>query len=152
MSYVERTLADGETIRFKARLHWIIWVRAWTALILLGIVVVGLVIFVRDLIFLTTTEVAITNRRLIKKTGWLDRHTSELELSSVEAVNLDQSVWGRMLGFGRVNIHGTGDDVWNSPLIATPVRFRRELESALSSSPQAAAPNAARARPASRAV
>jgi uncharacterized membrane protein YdbT with pleckstrin-like domain len=144
MSYVERTLADGETIRLNAKLHWIIWLRAWLALLVLGIVLVGVVIFVRDLILMTTTEVAITDRRLIKKTGWLNWTTSELELTSVEAVNLEQSLLGRMLGYGRLQIHGTGDDVWVSPLIANPLRFRRELESALSPWPRPAqAPHAA---------
>jgi hypothetical protein len=143
MGYVERTLAARESIRFKARLHWIIWVRAWLALVLLGILIVGIVIFVRDLIFMTTTEVAITNRRVIRKSGWLSWHTSELELSSVEAVNLYQSIWGRILGCGRIEIHGNGDDVWVSPLISAPVRFRRELEAALSSPAPTAAQTAA---------
>lgn len=143
MSYVQRTLADDETVRLTAHVHWIIWLRAWCALILLGIVIVGVVLFFRDLIFMMTTEVAITNRRLIKKTGWLNWKTSELELTSIEAVNLEQSFWGRLLGYGRLQIHGTGDDVWVSPLIAEPLRFRRELESALSPHSSAKASNVA---------
>ena len=143
MSYVQRTLADDETVRLTARVHWIIWLRAWCALILLGVVIVGVVLFLRDLIFMTTTEVAITNRRLIKKTGWLNWKTSELELTSIEAVNLEQSFWGHLLGYGRLQIHGTGDDVWVSPIIAEPLRFRRELESALSPRYSAKASNVA---------
>jgi uncharacterized membrane protein YdbT with pleckstrin-like domain len=140
MSYVERTLAADETVRLRAKLHWIIWLRAWCALLLLGVLIVGIVIFVRDVILMTTTEVAITNRRLIRKTGWLNWKTSELELTSVEAINLEQSLWGRLFGFGRIQIHGTGDDVWVSPLLVDPLRFRRELESALSPSPSPRAP------------
>jgi uncharacterized membrane protein YdbT with pleckstrin-like domain len=102
--------------------------------VVLGILIVGIVIFVRDLIFMTATEVAITNRRLIRKGGWISRQTWELELNSVEAINLQQSFWQRILGCGRVQIHGTGDDVWLSPLISAPVQFRRELESALAGS------------------
>lgn len=132
MGYVEKSLATGETILTRARLHWIIWVRAWAALIVLGIVIVGVVIFVRDWILMTTTEVVITNRRLILKTGLVERHTSELELTSIEAVNLEQTVLDRLLGCGHVQVHGTGDDIWTSPLVAKPVEFRRDLESALS--------------------
>ena len=136
MSYVRQTLAEGETVRLRAKLHWIIWLRAWLALLLLGVVIVGIVIFVRDLIFLTTTEVAITNRRLIRKSGWLNWKTSELELTSIEAVNLEQSFWGRLLGYGRLQVHGTGDDTWLSPAIAAPLEFRKALESALSPAPR----------------
>lgn len=140
MNYVDRALTAGETVRFRAKVHWIIWFRAWAALILLGVLLIGIVIFVRDMVFMLTTEIAVTDTRLIKKWGWPGLHTSELELSSVEAVNLDQTLWGRLLGYGRVQIHGTGDDVWSSPLIAAPVQFRREVESALSASTPRAAP------------
>lgn len=131
MSYVDRTLTEGETVRLRAKLHWIIWLRAIAALIFLGVFIIGVVIFVRDAIFMTTTEVAITRSRLIRKWGWLSLHTAELELSSVESVNIDQSMWGRLLDFGRVQVHGTGEDVWTSPLIARPVEFRREIEAAI---------------------
>ncbi len=131
MGYVEKSLAAGETVLARARLHWIIWVRAWAALLVLGILVVGVVFFIRDWIHMATTDVAITNRRLILKTGLVARHTSELELTSIEAVNLEQTFLGRLLGYGRVQVHGTGDDVWISPLIARPVQFRRDLESAV---------------------
>lgn len=132
MSYVTASLTPGETVRATAHMHWILWLRAWAELIFLGIIIIGIVLFIRDVALLTTTEVAITNRRLIMKTGVVERHTAELELSSVETVNLDQSFWGRLLDFGRVRVHGTGEDVWVSPLISAPVRFRSELEAALS--------------------
>ena len=143
MSYIQHSLAAGETVRVTARIHWIIWVRAWAALLVLGIVLVGIVIFIHDLIALTTTEIAITDRRLILKRGLLGRSTSELELATVEAVRLNQDMLGRFLGWGRVEVHGTGDDVWLSPLIAQPVQFRRELESALMVASRAAAKTAA---------
>ncbi|MEQ1607819.1 MAG: PH domain-containing protein [Hyphomonadaceae bacterium] len=76
----------------------------------------------------------------------LGLHTSELELSSVEAVSVDQTLWGRLFGYGRVQIHGAGDDVWSSPLIAAPVQFRREVEFALSASTTRAASDTAHLR------
>lgn len=132
MGYVDAVLAPGETVRLKARLHWLLWARAWAMLVFLGIIIVGIVLFIRDVIILSTTEVAITNYRLINKTGFLARHARELQLTSIEAVNVDQGVWGRLLGFGRVTVHGTGDDIWMTPTIADPLGFRRELETALS--------------------
>lgn len=131
MAYIDRSLAQGERVRYRAKMHWVLWVRAWASLIVLGVLVIGLVLFVGDVVRLTTTEVAITSRRLVLKRGLLARHTSELELDSVEVVNLNQDVWGRLFGWGRLEVHGTGDDVWTSPLIAAPLRFRRELETAI---------------------
>lgn len=131
MSYVSRTLAPQETLLVRARLHWVCWLRAWAALLILGFIAIGVVIFIADLTRLLNTEAALTNQRLILKTGWLDRHTRELELASVEAVDLDQSFWGRLLGYGRMRVHGAGGQVWTSPLIARPLDFRRETEAAL---------------------
>jgi uncharacterized membrane protein YdbT with pleckstrin-like domain len=131
MGYIESSLAAGETVRFTARPHWIIWLRAWAALLFLGIVIVGLIVFIHDAVFMATTEIAITSRRLILKRGLVGRQTSELELSTVEAVKLDQDLLGRLFGWGRLEVHGTGDDVWVSPLIAAPIVFRKELEAAL---------------------
>lgn len=131
MRYIESSLAAGETVRFTARLHWILWARAWSALVVLGVVLVGIFIFIHDFVVLKTTEIAITNRRLILKRGLIGRQVSELELATVEAVKLDQDIFGRILGWGRLEVHGTGDDVWRSPLIAAPIQFRKELEAAL---------------------
>jgi uncharacterized membrane protein YdbT with pleckstrin-like domain len=127
MSYVKRALTEGETLCQRGRLHWILWLRAWAALVFLGVIVVGIVIFVRDIIYLTNTEVALTDRRLIQKTGFLEKHVSDLLLGSIEAVKIEQGFWGNLLGFGRVEVHGTGDEVWRTPLIADPVGFRREI-------------------------
>lgn len=145
MGYVDEVLAPGETVRVRARLHWLLWARAWAMLILLGIIIVGIVLFVLDFTRLSTTEVALTNYRLIHKTGFLARHARELQLTSIEAVNVDQGVWGRLLGFGRVTVHGTGDDTWVTPMIANPIGFRRELEAALSQ--VARAPRASQTQP-----
>lgn len=136
MGYVERALAPGEVIRYRARLHWVLWLKAWLALIFLGIIIVGIVIFIVDLIFLTNTEVALTNRRLIYKTGLLHRETSDLVLDSVETVKINQGFWGRLLAFGRVSVHGTGTEVWVTPLIANPVDFRHAIAAAFPENPR----------------
>ncbi len=132
MGYVDESLAPGEQLVRQGRLHWIYWVRAIAALLVLGVVVIGLVWFIRDMVLLATTEVALTNTRLIRKTGFIVRHARDLQLSSVEAVDLDQGLLGRVLGFGRLRVHGTGRDVWVTPLIDDPLGFRRDLEGALS--------------------
>lgn len=127
MSYVTRALAEGETLQARGRLHWVMWLRAWAALIFLGILIIGIVIFVRDVVYLLNTEVALTNRRLIQKTGFLEKYTSDLLLRSVETIRIHQGFWGYLLGFGRVEVHGTGEEVWCTPLISNPVKFRHAI-------------------------
>jgi uncharacterized membrane protein YdbT with pleckstrin-like domain len=131
MTYAETVLAPGESVQLRARIHWLLWARAWIVLIGLGILIIGILYFVAECVRILNTEVALTDRRLILKTGFLNTHTSELELTSVETVQVDQSIWGRLFGFGRLTVHGTGEAVWISPMIAAPLAFRRALETAL---------------------
>jgi uncharacterized membrane protein YdbT with pleckstrin-like domain len=131
MSYIAKALAPGEQVRATARLHWILWLRAWGALIVLGIVLVGIWIFLQQLIFNLTTEIAATDRRLIRKMGFLERRVMDISLENIESVIIDQDFWGTLLGYGRISIHGTGEEVLVTPIIADPVGFRRELEAAM---------------------
>jgi hypothetical protein len=66
--------------------------------------------------------------RFILKRGWLRRATDELQLTSIEEVNLDQSVLGRLLGYGRLVLHGTGVNDIKLPSLADPVGLRRALQ------------------------
>jgi uncharacterized membrane protein YdbT with pleckstrin-like domain len=132
MSYVRKALAEGETLRATARLHWLLWLRAWAALIFLGIFLYGIYFFVKEALRLVSTEVAVTNRRVLRKTGFLERHVMDMQLFNVESVGLDQDFWGRLLGYGRITLHGTGDDSMTTPIIANPLAFQREIENAVS--------------------
>jgi uncharacterized membrane protein YdbT with pleckstrin-like domain len=96
----------------------------------LGIVVIGIVIFARIMVWIATTEFVLTNRRIILKTGWLRRETEELALTSIEEVQVDQGFWGRLLGFGRLRLSGSGTGEVASPPIADPVGFRARLSDA----------------------
>lgn len=131
MGYIEKTLAPGETLYRRASLHWSLWIAAWAWLIFLGVFVIGVVMFLRDWIRIGATEIALTNQRLIYKTGLAARHTREVELTSVESVAVDQNLMGRLFGAGYVTVHGTGEDLWRTPLIADPLGFRRDLEAML---------------------
>jgi uncharacterized membrane protein YdbT with pleckstrin-like domain len=130
MRYIDESLAPGETILQRGKWPGVFWFGAWVALILFGIVIVGLFIFVRAAIVMKTTDFAVTNRRVILKRGWLNRRTQELAVESVEGVSLDQSIGQRLFGYGRVVVTGTGDAVIVFPPMADPVGFRRAIEAA----------------------
>lgn len=82
---------------------------------------------VRALIRRATTELAITDRRVIYKAGLLRRYTVEINRSKVETVGVIQSVLGRLLGFGTVTVRGTGGSFEPIPFIAEPLTFRNHI-------------------------
>jgi uncharacterized membrane protein YdbT with pleckstrin-like domain len=133
MSYVSRVLMPGETVLATARLHWIIllpsiltivagiavaiWARASGmdpgqakfVYALAGLLVlIGVLMFLGRLIVRATTEFAVTDRRVIVKRGIISLHTVEMNEDKVESVDVDQGILGRLLGYGRVTIHGVG--------------------------------------------
>lgn len=130
MRYIDESLAADETILRRGKWPGVFWFGAWAALLLLGIIVVGVIIFASAAIKMKTTDFAVTNRRVILKRGWLNRRTHELAVESVEGVSLDQSLIARLFGYGRVIVTGTGDAVIAFPPMAEPVAFRRAIEAA----------------------
>ena len=127
MSYIDESLVDGETLIHRARISW------WSQfpLLLLGVVtlviVVGLVFLAMAWIRVRSTELAITNRRVIAKSGFVKRHTVEINLDKVEALKVEQGVWGRLLNFGTIFISGAGTSVAPIRDIADPLVFRRKF-------------------------
>ncbi|MBI3678177.1 MAG: PH domain-containing protein [Proteobacteria bacterium] len=130
MSYVERSLGANEKVIARAHFHWSYTLVAVLALIVLGWLLIGIWIFFAMMIPKWTTEIAVTNHRFIKKTGLFSLHTEEIAIPNIEGVEVTQSFWGRILGFGRIRIEGTGVDKTETPLIANPVEFRRAIETA----------------------
>ena len=141
MGYVDSSLLPDEQIVYKATLHWTIFWQCWV-IILIGIVslifqpiVGGLIIFVgllvglRKFIEYKTSEFAVTTKRVIIKVGVFRRRTLELLLRQVEAISVEQTVLGRMLGYGSVTLTGTGGvrEVFHN--ISSPLEFRRQIHS-----------------------
>lgn len=74
-----------------------------------------------------TTELAITSKRAIAKVGFIRRETWEINASKIESVEVDQSILGRLLGYGTVVVKGTGGGTTPMKLIADPIAFRNHI-------------------------
>jgi len=75
----------------------------------------------------SSTELAITNRRLIAKYGFISRATFEIMINRVSGANFDQTVMGRILGYGTILVHGAGGDISPFDVVANPQLFQRAL-------------------------
>lgn len=116
--YVEDNLVKDENVVYEAKLHWILFV-SLRALITL---------FIAPIIAFTTSEFAITNKRVIIKVGLIRRRTLEMNLQKIESVNINQGILGRMLGYGTITIVGTGGTRESFPQIANPLEFRKRFQ------------------------
>jgi len=127
VSYIDQSLIEGEQVIHRGRVSW--WSAFW--LVFLGlltlVIVIGLVFLAWAWIRVRSTEIAITNKRIIAKFGFIKRHTVEINLDKVEALRVEQGVGGRMLNFGTIYISGAGTAVAPIPDIADPLVFRRKF-------------------------
>ena len=82
---------------------------------------------IQALIIMRTTELAITNRRVIAKTGFIRRHSLEILLPKIESVDVRQGILGRMLNFGTVTVTGTGGTREGFKAIAEPIVVRKKI-------------------------
>jgi uncharacterized membrane protein YdbT with pleckstrin-like domain len=153
VSYIEHSLSPGETVIYQTRLHWVVLV--WHALfavlfaggglvllryaaaglidhvylwVAVGLVVIAALLLGGGLFIRHKTEMAVTSKRVIIKTGILTVRTIELFMAKIESVEVEQSVWGRMLGFGSIFVRGTGGTNEPFSTIAHPLEFRRQVQ------------------------
>ena len=155
MSYVDSQLLPNETVLYRARLHrslysatisffaltLIVAVVAiyqppfWWAVLVLG--VISAVSFLSAWLHSASSEFAVTDKRVIIKVGWIRRRTLETMLAKVEGVGVDQTLSGRLLGFGTITVTGTGGTKEEFDRIADPLEFRRQVQAAISAAEQA---------------
>lgn len=117
-TYVNNNLIRGEIVEYETSYHWIIFI-SLRALFTL---------FIAPLIDKWADEFAITNKRVIIKTGLISRKTVELNLTKIESVNVNQGFLGRILGYGSIQIVGTGGSKEIFLNITDPLTFRRKFQ------------------------
>ena len=116
--YINNNLIKDEHVEFETTYHWIIFI-SLRALFTL---------FIAPMIDRYSDEFAITNKRVIIKTGLISRKTFEMNLSKIESVNVDQSIMGRILGYGTIRIVGSGGTKEEFPNIQKPLEFRKKFQ------------------------
>jgi len=120
VGYVEQNLIAGERVTYRAHLHWMVFV-SLKALFTL---------FLSPVIERATSEFAVTSRRVIIKVGLISRRTVELKLEKIESIGVDQSIPGRIFGYGTIVVNGTGGTHESFRGIASPLEFRKAVNEA----------------------
>jgi uncharacterized membrane protein YdbT with pleckstrin-like domain len=65
--------------------------------------------------------------RVVHKEGFIKRRTFEMNLDKVESVDVDQSIAGRIFGWGDVTIRGVGEGEERIRMIGSPLEFRNHI-------------------------
>jgi uncharacterized membrane protein YdbT with pleckstrin-like domain len=151
VGYVERHLLPGERVVYKTRLHWALFLKPtlvvlggvalavvlrqvqdppWLWMIGAAVVLIGLVWGLVHYVELMTSEFAVTSSRLILKVGLISRYTTELLLTKVETIGVQQGLMGRLLGYGDLIVTGTGGAREVFRRVRDPIGFRNHVQQA----------------------
>ncbi|MEO6061849.1 MAG: PH domain-containing protein [Thermoflexales bacterium] len=156
MGYVQGLLGENERIVLIRHRHWIVWRLALlVSLLLAGVIVVASVVaatvlpaditgaarylpfallivpivwFLPTYVRWSAEQYIVTNRRIIQIEGVINKHTIDSSLDKINDVVLDQSFWGRILGYGDLEIL-TGSDIGLNKLqqIQDPLKFKKAM-------------------------
>jgi len=149
MSYVKSVLQPDEQVRYTTNIHWIIYLPGLGVLILAGLaywlalrevaaaslwIAIAIVLAIIAALMLLSawfrrfiTEIAVTNRRIIYKRGFISRSTIEMQMDKVESVDVEQSIVGRIFGYGDIIIRGVGVGIEPLKNIDSPIEFRNHV-------------------------
>lgn len=158
MSYIDATLVPGEKVVYQTRLHWVVMlghIAVALVLIIAGaglftylrmqmgldmnlvhalaggaalLVMAGVAVFIVGMVRRNATEMAVTTRRVVIKTGLAARKTIEMMLNKVESIEVSETTGGRMLGYGTIVIIGTGGTSEPFHQMARPLQFRSQVQ------------------------
>jgi uncharacterized membrane protein YdbT with pleckstrin-like domain len=154
MSYIQRVLQPNETLVYQTRLHWLVYARAVLFVIIAGgFAIAGdeaggddflraglaaaaffaffaVVSAIHAAIKRASTELAVTDHRVIFKRGIVSRYTIEMARSKVESVDVQQSIWGRIFNYGTILVRGTGGSLEPFRNIENPLQLRSSITAA----------------------
>lgn len=152
MAYYKRVLQDGEAVKHIATLNRLIYApgviiffaglvilmifaeektgvgqSSFFGLIGVFVTVVGSLSLIRAIIRRLSTEMVVTDRRVILKEGFLSRKTIEINMDKVERVDVDQTILGRLFDYGSVTVKGTGASYEPFKMVNSPIIFRNAI-------------------------
>lgn len=144
-SYIAKAMMPGEEVLVEGYLHWVHRIGAWVAGGL-GIILLGASVALPILVVLSAfcliwglyihfkvqyTQMLVTNRRVILKTGIISTHTEELKNVKVESIEIDQPIMGRLMGYATIHFTGTGSsDVYFTD-VADPWELKKAIEAVI---------------------
>ena len=134
-SFVNNSLISGEEVVEEAKVSWLsqlgeLIVAAIFIVLGFGVpilFVVGALAILMAIINIMTTELAVTNKKVIGKSGLIRRNALDMQLTKCESVIIDQGILGRILNYGTVVVRGTGGTPNKFPYIDKPLEFRKRV-------------------------
>lgn len=158
MRYADGLLSSGEVVLRRARQHWLallgdsrravlLWVLGILALIAYGVLgpqnrtlemilgilaavllVLGVLFFAKEYWEWWAQDYLITNRRILKVEGLMNKRSADSSLEKINDAVLKQDIFGRMFGYGDLDILTAADTAIDRyRMLADAPGFKRQM-------------------------
>src|SRR4029077_994440 len=147
MGYISKVLRPDEKLLATGKLHWIFYRLAIVSMlvaVLLWFIIgeaapilrttafvlfagLAILVAIQEWLEHWVTAISVTDRRVIYKTGLVRRQTAEMNMDKIESVKVDQSLLGRLLNYGSIDIRGTGEGMGHLDYISSPILLRNSI-------------------------
>lgn len=87
----------------------------------------GILGFIKVLLIYLTTDLMLTNRRIVSHTGLLQRVQFEILLNQIESISITRPLMGHVFDYGSIVIVGAGGSHQSIPSLTKPERIRRAI-------------------------
>jgi uncharacterized membrane protein YdbT with pleckstrin-like domain len=177
MAYLDELLAPGEVVLHRTRRHWLVLVRSIAAALVLAalalllavlygtrgwgtasslglwgglaLLLVAVLVALPGLLRWENEIYLVTERRVLKVEGVLNKRALDSGLAKVNDVRLTQTALGRLLGYGTLEIITASDSGINRlEFLPRPLVFKRAMLQAAESRERPPVPTTAAAAPA----
>ncbi len=107
--YVEKNLNVRETVLKKAELHPLELIMAWVwGVLLCWLLFIPTIRAISTTIRHLNTELAVTDKRVIGKAGFINSASLDLPLNKVQNVKVSSGLWGKLFNYGTIEIEAGG--------------------------------------------
>ena len=99
-----------------------------SGLISFGFLIVSIYMLVERIVTYRTSEYTVTNHRVVMKLGIFNRVSFELMLNRLEAITVEQNLFGQMFNYGTVTVIGVGGTRDMFTYVPKPMYFRQQVQ------------------------
>ncbi len=121
--YINGNLMNGERVNVTFEWHWSYFF--WP--IVFSFFIIGIPVLIYRIINSKTSEMAITDRRLIGKTGIIARNTVDASLDQISSIQIDQGLLQRILNAGYIRYNLDGQSITVPIAVNSPIKLRNQF-------------------------
>jgi uncharacterized membrane protein YdbT with pleckstrin-like domain len=144
LGFIDKNLIPGEVIRYRGRprafhlfersmailfISLIVWWISKSLSVFVLFFALTLIAVVWDYFNLRGIEIAVTNKRVVIKTGYFKKVFVEIFTDKIEGIRVEQGILHRILNSGDIIIDGVGGTKENIRNVENPGEFRRQVQS-----------------------